>query len=329
MSKKKREYRNILIPPAAIDKLQKLQPPHNTNCIVLYLFYLKKCIRDGTNRIWCDDGYVAGQIGKDGERKGLKWDMGRVSKTKQKLVKLGFIKVIQSRDKYGHFNKKYIDVKHYAKRQTIEKQRYLAVLDEYAEEFFHMVHYFTIQKMKDEVKMRELENKLADIGFLPISAKTTTSAYSREERNAYNSLTVARKTGDGESSTSSFTGASKFDAKCSAILLKTIKTTRQYNRRIDRKSWIRQFTELRLDDNVDKSRIKKVLLWYVQNIGKDQYIPAAYSAKAFRDKFLQIEDAMNRTNKAKSKKAYSVTVVDENDPTITRTTIHYANRDED
>jgi hypothetical protein len=43
--------------------------------------------------------------------------------------------------------------------------------------------------------------------------------------------------------------------------------------------------------HLPKERIKKALLWYCQNIG-GQYIPRAYSAKAFCQKFLNIEDQM-------------------------------------
>ena len=141
-SKKKQDHRPILIPTAALDKLQRLPNPHNTNCVALYLFYLKQCVRQKTNQIWCDNSYVAGKIGEDGERKGLKWSTGRVKRTKSQLVKMGFIKVIQSQDKKGHFDKKYIEVRFFASKMAIEKEQYLSTLDNYVEEFAYWLNYF-------------------------------------------------------------------------------------------------------------------------------------------------------------------------------------------
>lgn len=55
--------------------------------------------------------------------------------------------------------------------------------------------------------------------------------------------------------------------------------------------WAREFTILR--ETVDKADVGKVLYWYCQNI-KKPFVPLAFSAKAFRLKFPQIELAMQR-----------------------------------
>ena len=57
------------------------------------------------------------------------------------------------------------------------------------------------------------------------------------------------------------------------------------------------------------AQIKKVLLWYTRHFG-EEFVPRAYLAKTFCDKFLNIEDAMNRPIKdaKKGKKIiYTVT----------------------
>ena len=315
-SKKKQDHRAILIPPAALAKLLKLPTPHNTNCIALYLFYLKKAVQDKTNRIWCNDSYVAGSIGDDGERKGLKWAVDRVKRTRQQLIKLGYIEVIQSHDKQtGHFDKKYIEVKFFPSKMAIEKEQYLSVLDEYAEEFTYWVNYFTTQRMRDEVKIAKLEKQIADCrkllrsvkipgvtesSNLTETVKCVANAYRKEDRKAYRKQSVAGKPATKRVSTSSCLeeGINKktFDEKCVIKLENLIRSKRNIFRKVNRSQWTRHFKNFRVKSEVKKRRIKEVLLWYIRHFGED-FVPKAYSAKSFCDKFLNIEDAMERSMK--------------------------------
>ena len=63
------------------------------------------------------------------------------------------------------------------------------------------------------------------------------------------------------------------------------------------KSWGKEIRKLRRTDGVDMERISQALDWYGQHIG-EQYVPVIESGKAFRDKFLRLEDAMKREARA-------------------------------
>lgn len=59
------------------------------------------------------------------------------------------------------------------------------------------------------------------------------------------------------------------------------------------KKWAHEFRILHTSHNVDIKRIKKVLLWYRDNI-LGEYVPEAFSGYAFKKKFLRLEAAMER-----------------------------------
>ena len=63
------------------------------------------------------------------------------------------------------------------------------------------------------------------------------------------------------------------------------------------KSWGKEIRKLRRMDGVDVERISQALDWYGQHIG-EQFVPVIESGKAFRDKFLRLEDAMKREARA-------------------------------
>ncbi len=79
------------------------------------------------------------------------------------------------------------------------------------------------------------------------------------------------------------------------ILVKAIQKARKTSRRTKVGKWIPQFKKLRTLDDIDKERIREVLLWYTTHL-KGKYIPKVYSAEGFRNKFFQIEEAMERTD---------------------------------
>lgn len=60
----------------------------------------------------------------------------------------------------------------------------------------------------------------------------------------------------------------------------------------DINKWTKEIIKLKAE--VGKSRLKEVLLWYIRHF-TDKYTPKAYTAKTFREKFYNIEDAMNRS----------------------------------
>jgi len=65
-------------------------------------------------------------------------------------------------------------------------------------------------------------------------------------------------------------------------------------RRTNHKSWAKIFTTL--ETELGRKRVHTVLKWYRAHFG-EEFVPVAYSAQAFADKFLRIEESMKRSNK--------------------------------
>jgi hypothetical protein len=86
----------------------------------------------------------------------------------------------------------------------------------------------------------------------------------------------------------------KFYVKYANKLHTAINATRCLKRHRRTKLWVKGFRLLHQRDGVKLKRIKRVLYWYCDNFADTPYVPHAYSATAFREKFLPIEDAMKR-----------------------------------
>ncbi len=116
----------------------------------------------------------------------------------------------------------------------------------------------------------------------------------KQKGNAYssNSKTVVAKNHDELISLEK----PSFSSKCSQKLEKIIRAKRRIYRTVDQRKWAQHFLTFRIGYGLKKSRITKVLNWYIAHFG-DKFVPVAYSAKTFCDKFFQIEDARNRYNK--------------------------------
>ena len=78
-------------------------------------------------------------------------------------------------------------------------------------------------------------------------------------------------------------------------LAKQLKTALQKKNKLMRRSavskWATEFKKFQKDTEVEWSRIQSVMSWYCDHIGQE-YLPRAYSAASFCDKFNQIEDQM-------------------------------------
>lgn len=73
------------------------------------------------------------------------------------------------------------------------------------------------------------------------------------------------------------------------VIVKKCKVVRGWNRA----SWTDEFRRLQQSVGGDHVRIDAVLSWWCDHV-KDQYVPVVRSAASFRDKFLQLEEAMRR-----------------------------------
>jgi len=94
---------------------------------------------------------------------------------------------------------------------------------------------------------------------------------------------------------SKISGLDVYSEKCAKLLNTSLHRKNKIMGKSSIKTWTSQFQKMLSNSWDDRKRIKKVLVWYCENIGK-QYIPTAYSAKAFIEKFIKIEDAMHRNS---------------------------------
>lgn len=119
------------------------------------------------------------------------------------------------------------------------------------------------------------------------------NAYSTNKRNACRDnkkkLFVAAEDRHGLTSSKKLS----FSDKCSQKLEKIIREKRKVCHKVDQAKWSQQFRRFRSNSSIKKSHLKKILGWYIDHFGED-YVPKAYSAKTFCDKFLRIEDAYER-----------------------------------
>ena len=87
-----------------------------------------------------------------------------------------------------------------------------------------------------------------------------------------------------------------FEHICVITLENLLRSKRKLFRKVNQKQWILYFQKFRHNHGFEKQRIKKVLIWYTKHFG-EEFVPQAYSAKSFCDKFLNIENAMERWDK--------------------------------
>lgn len=104
----------------------------------------------------------------------------------------------------------------------------------------------------------------------------------------------------------------KFDERCALILVKAIQKIRKTSRRTKISKWIPQFKKLRVLDGIEKERIRVILSWYILHLN-DKYIPKIYSADGFRNKFFQIEVAMEQADEKEEDDDFRIDTYQEGD----------------
>jgi hypothetical protein len=184
--------------------------------------------------------------------RGLKMNKGTIQKYKTILTKMGLVKTITKRD-----------------------PKTKAVLG----------HYIQVCYYATSPKNHPLE-KQGQNG----ARRRKSQRLGNPPPNAYRAINEK-----GQSDRKSFFGdATKenFYEKCAKKLEGALRKKRKITGKVVRIRWVKFFIYLHTTDNVDKSRIKKVLFWYCKNIGK-KYTPRVFSGESFREKFLQIENVMD------------------------------------
>ena len=86
--------------------------------------------------------------------------------------------------------------------------------------------------------------------------------------------------------------------KKSIRLYNSLKKKNKIFRKININNWNKQLRTFYNDSKLDKKLITEVLKWYCENIGKE-FVPHAYSASSFCERFASILDAKERDIKEK------------------------------
>lgn len=135
---------------------------------------------------------------------------------------------------------------------------------------------------------------------LPPDTETDTETDTEIDIIKLHSPTSARSGGanEGKSSQRSNNGLEPEYLDLATRLAGIVKSQKQIKVGKQRlKSWGKEIRKLHRTDGADMDRISKALDWYAKHIG-EQYVPVVESGKAFRDKFLRLEDAMKREARA-------------------------------
>lgn len=86
---------------------------------------------------------------------------------------------------------------------------------------------------------------------------------------------------------------SQADLIRATALASAVRTARRVMRPFRTHDWAVHYSKLRTADRIDDQRIQEVHEFYIKHVG-EPFIPQAYSAKGFREKFPAIESAMLR-----------------------------------
>lgn len=303
-------FRSIVFTKANTDRLLKLPANVRSNVMALYYFYRYVAVWQKTNCIWCTNRFVS---------EGLGWSEDKVGYVRKTLIGTGLIEVVEQKrskkkNSYGQFGKSFVKVKYHPCATTVgnaELEEKIAFL---RDKIKRLKHKRPSPKNKDTA----FAGKKGRTRILPYPGRNGTNAYSNDKLNAYRNNIVA-KNGDRVCS-SSFNGKhqiNKFDRVCAKKLYEALKAKKKIFRKVNLNKWIFQFKKLRVDEEEKKDRIKKVLLWYIRHIG-EEWIPEAFSAMSFREKFENIEAAMERSNKGNGEfKDFDVKTTKHKDGTFT------------
>ena len=96
-----------------------------------------------------------------------------------------------------------------------------------------------------------------------------------------------------ENTTPTRTTPTEWDVGGARLLYNKLRDLSLCPKRPNIQEWANHFRLLREQNEIPKERIKKVLKYYLAHI-KDEMMPQGYSGKGFRQRFYQIEAAMQR-----------------------------------
>ena len=332
-SKLKRK-RSILITWYTVRKIMQATDPKDVllslGLLVVYKF---TGIKQNTNQPYCTDSFIAGE--KDESFEGKRRSEGVVSRIRNGLEKIDVITRLKKQD-----GKAYIGIEKETKLETMLEGEF--------QEIIHIIGYQIraqdkeIRLLKVKLEESERENKIlrkqlcqlfSNSGFPRVADSKTKSPNSvfpqlrKNESKCLKSInkemlkenkSIVKKIDDDVCVVKNFFNEDieinkklKFYYVCSVKLHRAAKNIKRITKRANIKSWVGQFKKLNTLDKVKKKLIKEILVWYIDHISQE-YIPEAFSAKSFREKFEQIVAAKERKRpKRKRPKPYRPN--DEND----------------
>lgn len=289
----------------AIEK--KVPQKDRSAAIALYCFYYKHSILQGTQSVWCQNRMVMG-MNSDGSKngKGLGWCEEKVSRIRKLLQECGLIEVTQKRTAKGQFGKKtYVRIHWYKSKETVEKEKFRSMLAERDELIGELKQ--TLQVLRKHTEPRKNTGSVGcpEPRKTPDTGKTRVNAYSSSKiLNACNpKRTVAGAKSPGRRTPLDFQVKAKktkvgFSHDCAKELYDAIAKKGKIMRHPNLDNWASVF--LKLKELRSKEEITEVLNWYKVNIGKP-YVPQAYSAQSFYDKFPSIQDSMKNQRRDQTK----------------------------
>jgi hypothetical protein len=264
------KHRPISIPKSTIDLFLKEKEP--IALMGLYFFYYYTAIWQETNQPFCTIDYVAKGISKS-----KKW----VRKYKKKLVEIGLIEDIITREK-GKIKGHYIRVYYYTNIPKSSKNP--------------SPPYPFCQGWQKWEPNAYNNNNINAYSEKPLCGFRKVTKTNKND-SLYKNINICNKSPVNNKYTNIplYKYNNKqidFYTRMSKQLADTVRQKRKINRNVSIPRGASYFYKLKTD-GINKKRIKKVLLWYIRHMG-EPYVPVAYLAKTFYEKFLSIEDAMSR-----------------------------------
>lgn len=258
------ENEPIVLSKALIDLFLKQKNP--THLIGLYTFYYYTAKWQKTNQIKATNSYTA---------KALNWSERTVKTYRAILIDLKLIETIAVKNSGGHINKWYIKINFI---------------------------WGSNQRAKNDPLARGQKNHRVD--KLPSNALSNSSinALSTNSKNFENLDSSKNKKLNGKPSIKNNNGKPSISQRNEMYFPLAQKLSDIIRSKKDIKhnktlllSWSNEIRKLIETDGSTKKRIEIALDWYENNIG-GQYIPVIESGYSLRNKFIKLENAIEREN---------------------------------
>lgn len=267
----------IIIPKSISDKL--LEQPDPSMLIALYWFYYYTSKWQGNTQVRATTSYVS---------KGLKLHERTVQKYKKILKELGLVEDKTHKSSDGKINGHYV----YVKNVWTSWKCMLTTGDEENEEPENSKNITQKNHRWPKPTMENHPHKKAIDGLYPHKYPKLIVEIPKTNNDKNLPPNPQKK------SNKIFEPYLPLTKKLSKII-QTQKTIIHTKTQLN--SWANEFRRLEQTNGVSIQRMKVALDWYETAVG-GEYIPVIESGKSFREKFIKLENAMERATKPKFEK---------------------------